>query len=355
MRKDNKNDCLFMVVTIFLTAICFVSFSGCSSEARKESETNDRKISSEAKMESESKDRKIVARVNGESIYEDQLDPLVEKELGKFKKYSKRTDYAELTERLQKRALYKVIGQELLYQESRRLLIPDMEEKIQERINAMKSKYHEEKYFEDMLKAKKLTMNDLKRSMKKRILMDEYLRSVGIVSPEVPEEQIKDFYEQNIGSFKRGEAYVRASHILIKVSGDAGNEEKEQARKKAEMIRKEIVGGRDFGEMAKEYSEDGHAPKGGDLGFIKRGYMPPEFDEVAFTLEKDRISDVVQTEHGYHIILVVDKKSEGMASYEEVKDFIGKYLQEELTKKKLASHIEALREKAKIEILLNES
>jgi peptidyl-prolyl cis-trans isomerase C len=165
---------------------------------------------------------------------------------------------------------------------------------------------------------------------------------------------IKEYYEGNKGSFEREES-IDARHILIKVDEDTNPEKKEQARKKAEKIRKEIVKEKDFNEMAKKYSEDANAPKGGYLGYIKRGFMPLEFDEVAFTLEKNKISDVVQTKFGYHIILVVDKKPGGISNYDEVRDFIKKFLQEGLTKKKLASHMQELRGKAQIEVLLNES
>ena len=56
------------------------------------------------------------------------------------------------------------------------------------------------------------------------------------------------------------------------------------------------------------------------MGYIERGYMPKEFEEVAFTIEKDTVSDVVETKFGYHIILVTDKKPGGIAPYEEVRE-----------------------------------
>ena len=83
--------------------------------------------------------------------------------------------------------------------------------------------------------------------------------------------------------------------------------------------------------------------------------MPPEFDKVAFAMEEDAVSAVVETKFGYHVIKVADKKPGGLVPYEEVKDFIKKFLQQEESKKKLHAHMTELKKKAKIDILLNES
>ncbi len=310
-------------------------------------------VFSEEKKDSEKKEKTIVAKVNGKPIYKVQLTPYIERLLKKIKKYGGgRKETPELIKHLQKKAIDELIETELLYQESKKLHITDMEEKIKEKKNKMKSRYKAEEHFVNMLKAKNFTENDLKESIKKSIYIDEYLKKQGIWNPEVPEAEIKGFYNKNKNNFKR-EEYIKARHILIIVDEGAKPEEHEKARKKAEKIRQEIIGGKDFTEMAKEHSEDGRASVGGDLDYIKRGYMPAEFDKVAFALKKDKISEVVQTKHGYHIIKVVDKKPEGIAPYDEIRDFIRKYLQDRIAKKKLATQIEELKKKAKIEIFIN--
>ena len=96
------------------------------------------------------------------------------------------------------------------------------------------------------------------------------------------------------------------------------------------------------------------ASTGGDLSSIKRGYMPPEFDRVAFALEKHTLSDPVETKYGYHLIEVLDKQPAGVIPYEEVKDFIGKYLKMQAAPKKQDSVIRSLRAQAMVEILEQE-
>jgi len=101
-------------------------------------------------------------------------------------------------------------------------------------------------------------------------------------------------------------------HILIKTDvKDA--EATAQARKKAESIREEAQKGKDFAQLAKQYSEDpGTKDKGGDLGFISRGQVVPEFEEAIFALKAGGISPIIQTPYGLHIAKVEENPgSEG--------------------------------------------
>ena len=340
MIKENKTCFLFTVLTCILLKFCLAGISSADTEVKKDT------------ME---KDRKIVATVNGKSIYEDQLTRDVTKRLRKFNKYGMKRNSPALVKRMKEKALDKIISEELIYQESRKLNIPDIEARISEKLMEEKGKHKSEEAFKKSLKSKKLTEIELKNSIKTNIYVDEYLKKTGLRNPEVPEEEIKAYYEDSKSSFKREES-IRASHILIMVNNDAEPGEKQQAREKAEMIRQEIINGKDFAEMARKHSKDANAPKsGGDLGYINKGYMPPEFDEAAFALEKNMISELVETKHGFHIIKVVDKKPAGITPYDDVKDFIGKFLQERIAQKKFPLHIKELKKKAKIVISLNGS
>jgi peptidyl-prolyl cis-trans isomerase C len=309
---------------------------------------------SDMKKETEVEANKVVAKINGKPIYEEQLKPEVESGLRKFRKYGMRKESPELVKRLQLKALDKVIDQELIYQESRKLTIENLEEKVERRLQAKKKKYGSQKRFEKYLKVKHLTIEDLRESLKTSVYINEYLKKQGIIEPEIAEERIRNFYEDNPDNYAREES-VKVSHILIKVDENANPAEKETAREKTEQIRKEIIEGQDFGEMAKKHSDCNSASGGGSLRYIKKGYMPQEFDKVAFAMEADAVSAVVETKFGYHLIKVADKKPGGIVPYEEVKDFIKKFLQQEESKKKLHAHMTELKKKAKIDILLNES
>lgn len=124
---------------------------------------------------------------------------------------------------------------------------------------------------------------------------------------------------------KEGEV-VKASHILAQVPQDATEEQKAEAKKKIEEAKAKLDSGEKFEDVAQEYSEDGSAQNGGDLGWFGKGRMVPEFEEVAFTLKEGETSDIVESQFGYHIIKVTGT-TEGFDKMEqEKKDEIRKAL-----------------------------
>ena len=119
---------------------------------------------------------------------------------------------------------------------------------------------------------------------------------------------MKKYYEDNKKSFYTDT--VTASHILLKTQDDEGKElsaeKKKEAKKKAEEALAKVKAGEDFSKVAKEYSQDSSASSGGDLGTFGRNQMVTEFEDAAFAMKPGEISDIVETQYGYHIIKVTD-------------------------------------------------
>ena len=111
------------------------------------------------------------------------------------------------------------------------------------------------------------------------------------------------------------------------------------------------MSGEDFAKLAKENSEDGSASNGGDLSYFRKGQMVKPFEDAAFGLEKDQISPVVETQFGYHVIKVTDKKAAHTLTYDEVSKDIEKFLINNRKRDEVNKTVEALKKKAKIEIL----
>lgn len=117
-------------------------------------------------------------------------------------------------------------------------------------------------------------------------------------------ERVNEFYDANDERFHQPEQ-VHARHILFRVDADAGDEERELARTRAQAALERLRAGEDFASLAEELSEDpGSKGRGGDLGLFPRGQMVQAFEEAAFTQEPGTISDLVQSDFGFHIIRV---------------------------------------------------
>lgn len=151
---------------------------------------------------------------------------------------------------------------------------------------------------------------------------------------EVSDEEIQEYYNENQSQFEVDE--ITAKHILV--------EEKDLA----EDILSQLEDGADFGEMAAEYGTDGTADKGGDLGTFGRNAMIPDFEEPAFALDVGELSDIVETDYGYHIILVTDK-NQGIEAFEDVEDVIRSSLENNVIVEKYTEKITELREEYGVE------
>lgn len=138
---------------------------------------------------------------------------------------------------------------------------------------------------------------------------------------QISDEELKTQYHQDIQQYEVPNR-VHVQHILLMTVGKP-DAEVEETRKKAEDVLKQARNGANFTDLAKKYSEDpGSKDKGGDLGWIVQGQTVPEFQSVAFSLEKGKISGLVKTQYGFHIIKILDKETAHTKPFEEVKDSI---------------------------------
>lgn len=162
------------------------------------------------------------------------------------------------------------------------------------------------------LEVKSLTLN--KNNIKNYIKVEK-TEIDAFIADEKNKKTLENLYNRNIARYKQGEQR-KAKHILIMVNDKVKDAE---AKKKIDDIHSKLTV-KNFAEMANKYTEDSSGKKkGGDLGWFTRGRMVKPFEEVAFSLEKGKISKPVKTRFGYHVILVEDSKSETITPLEKVK------------------------------------
>ncbi len=294
----------------------------------------------------------IVATVNGENIYKSQLDKLIKKELRNDSILKSSGTNSAQESVLRHTILNKLIEKEILKQASLKEPILDIDKKIKEDIATIKEKYGSIEKYKSYLQD--MSDEEFNTLLKNKVQMKEYLKKQGVVNPDIPEEEIKKFYGDGTGSFKV-EELIKAKQILLLFKADINEDEKNKIKEKAEKLREQIANGADFSKLAKEHSQSGeaNATVAGDLGIVKKGYMPKEFDEVAFAMKKGELSKVFASKFGYHIVKVTDRREAGVTPYEDVKDFIRKFLQEKETVKMLDALKKRLKSEAKVEIMLD--
>lgn len=147
---------------------------------------------------------------------------------------------------------------------------------------------------------------------------------------------------------------VRVSHILVKSAPKASIVEKNAALKKISELKKQLsADDADFNELAKKNSDDKESfERGGDLGFVLRGWMPPEFEKAAFSLPVGEVSDPVETQFGYHLIRVQEKKAAESITFTKLKDDLAQFLFNLNFEKELEKTAQDLRKQAQIEVKL---
>ncbi len=152
----------------------------------------------------------------------------------------------------------------------------------------------------------------IKKEMRKQIanqMKIQALRQKHFGSITISRKEVEAFYQQFRDSLPRVEASVDISHILMQIK--PSEESAKQALEKIKKIKQLLDNGADFAQVARQYSEDpGTRERGGDLGFVERGTLVKEFEEVAFQLKPGEISDIVRTQFGFHIIQLLERRGE---------------------------------------------
>ena len=170
------------------------------------------------------------------------------------------------------------------------------------------------------------------------VLSGEALAAAQTITPD----QVKSYYDSNVARF-RTEEQRRASHILIAAPKDAPAAQRQAAKEKATKLLDELRKHPDtFADVARKESQDpGSAQKGGDLGFMGKGALVKPFEDAMFALKEGQISDVVETDYGYHIIKLTGIQPAATKPLEEVRPELEAELRKQLAGKQYAEQADA--------------
>lgn len=196
-----------------------------------------------------------------------------------------------------------------------------------------------------------VAMDDIVLREAQSAAIRQWLHDTVETDVKVTDEEVRTHYDENRERFRKPER-LQASHILVKVGPDAQDEERKAARAKAERLLEDIRQGRDFAEVAKEYSDCPSKARGGSLGTFRKGRMVPPFEEALEKLEQDEISGIVETQFGYHIIQRGKGTPAEQVPFEELQDRLRRQLASRKQSDKLKQVTETLREECDAVVFL---
>ena len=292
-------------------------------------------------------DNGIAATVNGIVIKDAEVDAKVSTYMERMAAQIPPNMVEQYRTQIRGQALESMIVEQLLAEQVKKMGISitdkDVNDKLNEIIAAQPGGMTMES-FKAMLAAQGQSFDVVKGQIKKTLGYEKLLGAV-----EVNDAEAKAFYDENKEDFNKPEQ-VKASHILVKVAPTATPEEKTAAKAKIDGLLKQVKGGGDFAALAKENSDDpGSKIMGGDLGFFDRNTMVKEFADTAFAMKVGQVSNVVETQYGYHIIKVTDRKEGGLTSFDKAKADIVRSLQDKKKNELFRQLIEKVKAGAKIE------
>ena len=290
----------------------------------------------------------VLARVNGEAVNKTEFD----RALSALEARNGGPVPAQQRDRVLRQVLDQIVDYKLLIQEGRARKIEATDAEVDARMKEIQAQFPTEDAFKQMLTARKTTLEQVRSDIRQDITVQKLIENAIADKVAVKPEQVTDFYTKNPDQFKQPER-VRASHILITVPKGSDAAAKTAARTKAADILKDVKAGKDFAALAKQHSQDpGSAQNGGDLGFFQQGQMVGPFNDVAFKLAPGQVSDLVETEFGFHIIKVAEKQTSRTVPLDEVRPKLEEYLERMNREQQTDAFVNGLKTKGKIEILI---
>lgn len=234
--------------------------------------------------------------------------------------------------------LESIIQYTLIEQGAKEFGITITDAQVNDYVKQLEAQYGGAAGLESAMKSSSISRDQLVENVRNRLLVEAVGAKI-TKAGAITDAQIKAYYDANKSMFEEA-ASVRASHILFKTDDKAT----------AEKVLKELQGGADFAAAAKKYSIDGSKDKGGDLGYQPSSTYVPGFKEAVDTMKVGELR-LVQSQFGWHIILLVDRRPARERPLAEVSEQIRQIIQQQQQTEAFTKYVDGLKKKAKIEVI----
>ncbi|MBN1787783.1 MAG: peptidylprolyl isomerase [Sedimentisphaerales bacterium] len=266
----------------------------------------------------------VVVTVNGEGIKESDIDTVVDAKMKQMAGRIPESMVDRYRNQMRTHIIDQLIVEKLILQKQKECGVDVNQADIDAEINKQVAQQNlTVDEFKALLKAYGTSYSEHEEKMRQKLMFDKLIEIEITKNAQKPTaEQAKTYYDENVEQFRTPEK-IHAKHILIRPdkSGDP-NQAKARARDYIQELLDRIKKGEDFDELAKQYSKCPSGRKGGDLGMQPKGTFVPPFEKAAYALKPGQVSDIVETNFGYHIIKLVEHVKPETTSFDKAKDEI---------------------------------
>ncbi len=290
----------------------------------------------------------VVATVEGEDITHGQIVQETQMTLMQMSQQVPPQQLAQMSGQIYQNVKDSLIAKVLLTKAAEKSGLTIGDEELTKEIDLISADAPEGSSLQEELAKNEIDIGEWKENLRGQMLVRKLVEEKTAAATDATAEEAAAFYQENIDRFKVPES-VSASHILMTFTPEDTDVTKAVKKKELEKIREDLVAGGDFEALAKEHSDCPSSQRGGELGTFTRGQMVPAFEEVAFSQDIGAISEIVETQFGYHLIKVTEHQEEGIRSLADVSKQIQGYLTNQKKQEVLAAYIDGLKEKASIE------
>jgi parvulin-like peptidyl-prolyl isomerase len=293
----------------------------------------------------------VLATVDKEAILQSEIMGEIGPKVAEIRKNARNeADFNKAFDKLIQETLDQAIENKILLREALLVGAEIEEDRVDERLQEIKDMYDSQEEFLKELADAGETVGDLRIRIRKQYLA----RSMAVSKQRqlekdviVSEADVAQYYQDNRSQYERPER-VRLRQVFLA----AGSEKSERAVAKARMeeVQKELDAGADFKALAKAHSEAPGAEDGGIVGWISRGDLVKALEDIAFGLEAGKTSAIVESEGGYHIVLVEKKEEAGLASLDEVRTEIEPLLRRQVATVGFKKWTAELRKRSRVRV-----
>lgn len=295
---------------------------------------------------------RIVAVVNDEIITQNELNRAFEPYAKRIEDNYQGGDTDTVIKQNKGFFLQRMIDQILIEQEAKKMGMASdsiKDEEVMAVINDMLTKNNiSKKDYVQKLAAEGSSLEIAKKEIRGQMLRMKLLRREVQSRILVTDEEIGEYYNKHRQDYEGKEA-AHIHQILLPASKGAGILIRQNTKEQAQKLRERILQGESFEELAAQYSKDPSAASGGDIGFVEKGVILPQVDQAAFSLPVGEVSEIIETDLGYHLIIVVDRRGAGFKLPLEARHEIKAKIEDEKVSKKYDEWIESLRKKSFID------